>query len=106
MFDLNDVWRAFDLKASKRPSEWRNKDRVNLEGSGDLRSVNGNNGSTYATRLALYAYAAWVSFNFYRKVFEAFNALTEGNLEEAKRIADKYFELRNTSLSCHMYFYQ
>lgn len=86
MFDLNDVWRAFDLKASKRPSQWRTSERTNLERCADLHTVNGDNGSTYATRLALYAYAAWVSPEFYLKVFQAFSALTEGDVKKVNSI--------------------
>ncbi len=68
MFDLNDIWRAFDLKASQAPSQWRNKVREHLVRSGNLQTEMGGSGekrgATLATLEALYAYAMWVDVEF------------------------------------------
>lgn len=79
MFDLNDIWRDFDLKASQAPSQWRNKVREHLVRSGNLQTEmggsRGTRGTTYATLDALYAYAMWVDVEFYMVVVYAFTAL-------------------------------
>src|SRR5690606_4314725 len=78
MFDLNDIWRAFDLKASQAPSQWDNEVRNYLKKSGNIRTLMGRKGGTFATLEALYAYAMWVDVEFYMVVVEAFAALTRG----------------------------
>ncbi|WP_404408401.1 hypothetical protein LG272_10490 [Pseudidiomarina marina] len=50
---------------------------------------------TLATLEALYAYAMWVDVKFYMVVVEAFAALTRGDTEEAKRIANQCVSVRN-----------
>lgn len=75
MFDLNDVGRSFDLKASKRPSQWDNSVRTKLERYGNIHTVNGDGGSTYGNKKALYNYAAWVDYEFHDAVFTAFEKL-------------------------------
>lgn len=79
MFDLNDIWRDFDLKASQAPSQWRNKVREHLEQTANLQSLKAAKGSqsqrTLATLDALYAYAMWVDVEFYMVVVQAFTAL-------------------------------
>lgn len=93
MFDLNDIWRDFDLRASKRPSQWRGETRDQLVRCAYLHTETGgsgkNRGATYATLEALYAYAMWVDVEFYMVVVEAFAALTRGETEEAQRIAQQ-----------------
>ena len=83
MYDLNDIWRVFRLPEKKRPSKWTNADRRNLERSRNLRSVNGDGGTTYATIEALYAYAMWCDFEFYMVVIKTFAQVVERKLEEA-----------------------
>lgn len=75
MFDLNDIWRNYDLRAKQSPSQWNNRVRTALDSSGKIQSFNGN--GTYATLEALYAYAMWVDVEFYMVVVEAFAALTD-----------------------------
>ncbi len=78
MFDLNDIWRTYDLKASQSPSQWVNKVRKALDHSGKIKSENGGaKRGTYAKLEALYAYAMWVDVEFYMVVVEAFAALTD-----------------------------
>src|SRR5690606_29953778 len=95
MFDLNDIWRAFDLKASQAPSQWDNEVRNYLKKSGNIQTLMGRKGGTFATLEALYAYAMWVDVEFYMVVVEAFAALTRGDTEEAKRIANQCVSIRN-----------
>ena len=84
MFDLNDVWRAFvSDKENKLPSEWKNQVRKHLNRTenirvGHSRDENGYiTNHTWATKTALFAYAAWVDVEFYMVVVEAFAALTD-----------------------------
>lgn len=88
MYDLNDIWRVFRLPEKKRPSEWRHRDRRNLERTENLRGVNGNVSMTLATQKALFMYASWCDYEFHDVVFETFNLVVEGKLEEAKAKAD------------------
>lgn len=89
MFDLNDIWRDYDLKASKRPSQWDNEVRHKLSSCGNIHSINGRGGKTLATLEALYAYAMWVDVEFYMVVVEAFAALTRGETEKAEEHANE-----------------
>ena len=80
MFDLNDIWRVFDLRASKQPSQWRNEYRRHLTTTANLRACKGKEfgvNHTWATKKALFAYAAWVDVEFHMVVVEAFAALTD-----------------------------
>ena len=95
MFDLNDIWRAFDLKASQAPSQWRDSTKVYLASTANLQFIRGRHAKTLATLEALYAYAMWVDVKFYMVVVEAFAALTRGDTEEAQRIANQCVSIRN-----------
>jgi hypothetical protein len=75
MFDLNDTWRDFELKASQAPSQWRNKVREHLSATANLQVLKGRVPKTLATLDALYAYAMWVDVEFYMVVVQAFTAL-------------------------------
>lgn len=88
MLDLNDIWRGCGLENSKRPSQWRNAIKENLNRYGNLHSVNGDKGYTVGDEIGTTAYAMWVSVDFYRNVVEAFVALRQGNIVEAAKIAD------------------
>lgn len=89
MYDLNDIWRVFKLPATKRPSQWRTRDRTNIERCANLHSVNGDKGMTLATKKALFMYAAWCDYEFHDAVFSVFQLVTEGKLEEAAKIASR-----------------
>lgn len=69
-------------------AKWKHRDRRNLERSDNLRIVHGNKGLTLATQKALFMYAAWCDYEFHDVVFETFNLVVEGKLEEAKAKAD------------------
>ncbi|MFJ5401801.1 KilA-N domain-containing protein, partial [Pectobacterium sp. CHL-2024] len=72
MWNLNDIYRTLDLSDSKRPSEWNNQVRTQLDRSGNFRTVNGDGGGTWATEKGTIAYAMWVSTDFYSLVIDAF----------------------------------
>ncbi|GKW27882.1 KilA-N domain-containing protein [Pectobacterium brasiliense] len=72
MWNLNEIYRTLDLPDSKRPSEWNNQVRTQLDRSGNFRTVNGDGGGTWATEKGTVAYAMWVSTDFYSLVIDAF----------------------------------
>jgi hypothetical protein len=89
MFDLNDIWRAYDLKASQAPSQWRNKVRNHLTRTANMQvgfrieKGKGKVNYTLATLEALYAYAMWVN-KVKNKLYETRNLRSrrmEGNKE-------------------------
>lgn len=96
MFDLNDIYRKFDLKGRKQPSDWRGKTKDKLFETANLRVEKGGRDKdgtpstkTLATLEALYAYAMWVDVAFYMVVVEAFAALTKcGHLTPLRRTFD------------------
>ncbi|GFD72213.1 hypothetical protein KUL113_16330 [Tenacibaculum sp. KUL113] len=77
MFDLNDIWRDFNLMPKQSPSQWRNKVRDHFVATANLQVQRGQKNKTLATLDALYAYAMWVDVEFYMVVVEAFAALTD-----------------------------
>lgn len=89
MYDLNYIWRTWELREEDRPSEWNNaiKDYfLNPEISG-IRTTRGRYGSTYGTQQVLYAYAMWIDVRFYSAIVEAFTLLVNGEIEAAKDMA-------------------
>lgn len=54
MFDLNDIWRDYDLDPKQSPSQWRNKVRRHFDETGNIKSrrASGNGGANRGT----YAY--------------------------------------------------
>lgn len=96
MFDLNDLWRGAGLPQNKRPSEWRGSVKDSLIQSANLRSENGGiNRGTWATESALYAYAMWVSVDFYMAVVEAFTHAANGDGEAAVEAAQRVVGIRD-----------
>lgn len=92
MFDLNDIWRSYDLRAKQSPSQWVNKVRRHFDETGNIKSrrASGKKAGgwqTLATLEALYAYAMWVDVEFYMVVVEAFAALTRGETEKAEELS-------------------
>ena len=69
--------------------------------------VKGNQGSkTWATKKALYNYAAWVDVEFHDAVFEAIERLTEGNTQAAQTKAYEVAaaKIREELRDSHDYF--
>lgn len=95
MYDLNDIWRVFKLPEKKRPSEWRHRDRRNLELTENLRLVYlSRTPATLATKKALFMYAAWCDYEFHDAVFTVFQLVTEGRTAEAESVASKVVQYR------------
>lgn len=94
MYDLTEIWKEWGLKESDRPSQWRGKDKAEFTRSADLQALeinhlHGAQTHTIATQVAVYAYAMWVSIEFYRAVIECFTAVVNGQMQQAQEIAAK-----------------
>jgi len=82
-WDLTDVWQTLKLPKGKQPGQWRNADAKDLRETGDLcmQKMHSQAGkqreATFGTKLATIEYAAWVSREFKRVVFHAFEAILE-----------------------------
>lgn len=82
-WDLTDIWQTLKLPKGRQPGQWRNADAKDLRESGDLcmQKMHSQNGkqreATFGTKLATIEYAAWVSREFKRVVFHAFEAILE-----------------------------
>lgn len=99
MFNLNDLWHQAKLEEKKRPSQWRNDVRKMMEQTANLQSdKQGNGNTTWASEQAVYAYAMFVSPEFYMAVVEAFTALVNGNVVKAKKIAKAEVNVHRTML--------
>lgn len=91
VYDLNEIWREWKLSDKDRPRSWRCKDREAFEACANLytleiKHLHGAQQITVATQMAVYAYAMWVSVEFYRAVVECFTAVANGQLEQAQAI--------------------
>lgn len=102
MFNLNDLYKQAGLPKAKEPSQWRTGVRRHLQVTANLQALKSNSQgkgqakeSLFATEKALYAYAMWVSVEFYMIVVDAFTALVNGEIDKAIEIATNkvYIEL-------------
>ncbi|MCE0999537.1 MULTISPECIES: hypothetical protein [Pseudomonas] len=93
-WNLTDIWQVLKLPKGKAPGRWRNEDAKELRKTGDLRSqildaqIGKQREATVGSKLATIEYAAWVSREFKRVVFHAFEAVLEIP-EVAKVVAAK-----------------
>jgi len=94
MWNLNELHKALTLGDNKVPSEWNNQVRLHLDRSGNFRTVNGDGGGTWATEQGAIAYAMWVSVEFYLKVINAFIAIRNDKVNEAKVLAQDVKEFK------------
>ena len=99
-WDLTDIWQTLKLPKGKQPGQWRNADAKDLRETGDLcmQKMHSQTGkqreATFGTKLATIEYASWVSREFKRVVFHAFEAILEMP-EVALLVADKMASLGN-----------
>lgn len=91
MYDLNDIWRTFKLPETKRPSQWRGRERNKLAETANLQVRNlgqedttNRINMTLATKKALFMYAAWCDYEFHDVVFSVFQLVAEGKTDEAE----------------------
>lgn len=94
VYDLNEIWREWKLSDKDRPRSWRGKDREAFEACTNLYTLeinhlHGAQQTTVATQMAVYAYAMWVSTEFYMAVVQCFTAVVNGQIEQAQEIAAK-----------------
>lgn len=82
-WDLTDIWQALKLPKGKAPGRWRDADARDLRSAGDLCSQkmdaqkSKQRETTTASKRAAIEYAGWVSRDFKRMVFDAFEAILE-----------------------------
>ncbi len=99
-YSLNDLHKAAGGESRHRPPLWLDNQQTQdliaqldaEEGdAGNTASVvsikGGSKQGTYARKELIYAYAMWLSPAFHLTVIRAFDALANGRLEEAQRIA-------------------
>lgn len=88
-------------------SRWRGEVRKHLNRTANLqvghsRDENGYiTNHTWATKKALFNYAAWIDVEFHDVVFEAFEKLTEGKTEEAQELANSVAKVRESLRKDH-----
>lgn len=96
-YSLNDLHKAAGSESRHAPSQWLRLDQVNELIHAILNmqictikpvdSHKGRYGGTYVCKELVYAYATWISAEFFLKVISAYDALVSGNAEKADAIA-------------------
>lgn len=94
-FNLNELHRISGTTATKRPGNWLRSaqaiDLANKFSSAQIRAVErregGNGGGTWSVVEMVYAYAMWISSDFYKAVIDCFTAAVEGDGDKAVKIA-------------------
>lgn len=96
-YSLNDLHKAAGNESRHAPAQW-----LRLEQVGELintilnmqictikpvDSYKGRYGGTYVCKELVYAYATWISAEFFLKVIRAYDALVSGDAEKAVSIA-------------------
>lgn len=95
-FSLNDLHKAAGGEKRHGPSYWMANEQtkaliVELQTTGIpvVNLAQGRNGGTWVCKELVYAYAMWIDAAFNIRVIRAFDALVEGRLEDAQRIASR-----------------
>lgn len=92
-YSLNDLHKASGAEKRHGPSYWFDSKQVHelvveLGTTGiPVVKIEGRNGGTYVCKELVYAYAMWISPEFMLRVIRAYDALIEGKLGDAQRIA-------------------
>lgn len=94
MWNLNELHKELGLPDEKKPYRWDNQVRTVLDQARNFVVLVGRNGGTLATEAGAIAYAMWVSPEFYLKVINAFIALRNDKVTEAKALAQDSKELK------------
>jgi hypothetical protein len=100
-FSLNDLHRAAvegGVTKDIRPNEWmaldQTKDLAGIlitenQGSSPIKTSAGRYGGTFVSKELVYAYAMWISPIFHLRVIRAYDALANGAIAEATRLAQR-----------------
>lgn len=94
-YSLNDLHKAAGGEKRHGPAYWTASSQFSemvaeLETTGNpVVKVEGRNGGTYVCKELVYAYAMWISASFSLRVIRAYDALVDGRLDEAQRIASR-----------------
>lgn len=93
MWNLTDIWKTLGLPDKKRPSQWDNKEAKALKYSVEISTLKvGKISQVFGSKFATLQYAGWVSFEFNRMVYAAFEAIL-AMPEVAAVVANKMVEL-------------
>ncbi|OZU14474.1 hypothetical protein CCO48_02450 [Salmonella enterica subsp. enterica serovar Altendorf] len=96
-YSLTQLWDTVGHSMKHRPSLWLENDKTKQlvneydlkEGNPALRIVRGRGdrgAGTWAIEPLVYAYASWISAEFYKAVLDAFTAAVAGNMVKVKEI--------------------
>lgn len=94
-YSLNDLHKAAGGEKRHGPSYWTATEQFSdmvaeLETTEiPVVKAEGRNGGTFVCKELVYAYAMWISAAFQVRVIRAYDALVEGRLEDAERIASR-----------------
>jgi len=93
-FSLNDLHKAAGGENKHRPSLWLENQQTQalvaeLEKAGIPAFESKQKQGTFVLKELVYAYAMWLSPAFHLTVIRAFDAIANGQLEEAARIASR-----------------
>lgn len=95
-FSLNDLHKAAGGEKRHGPSYWMANEQtraliaeLQTTGIPVVNLAQGRNGGTWVCKELVYAYAMWIDAAFNIRVIRAFDALVEGRLEDAQRIASR-----------------
>lgn len=92
-YSLNDLHKAAGGERRNEPSDWlankQTKDLIALlETTGkSVVKKEGRGGGSFVPKQMVYAYAMWISPEFNLQVLDAYDALANGRVEDAHRIA-------------------
>ncbi|VVN77157.1 hypothetical protein [Pseudomonas fluorescens] len=85
LWSLNEIHQTLGLPEAKRPGQWNNEIRTVLDQGGNFHlAYGGANPGTWATEAGTIAYAMWVSPAFYLMVVNAFLAMRNSAIRDAK----------------------
>ncbi len=91
MFDLNEIHKEWELGPTDVPSQWRSKEKDAFVRTANLqfqRGGRGVGGRALATQPAVYAYAMWVSTEFFMAVVQCFTHVVNGDIAQAVAVAE------------------
>lgn len=98
LYSLVDLWKSTSNKKNKSPSKWLDLkgteskieylclDRKRVQLNQQVTSKN-EYGYTYVCKELVYSYAMWISDKYHFEVIHAFDALVQGDIDTAVKIA-------------------